>query len=69
MGKRYTVCTVQIRKMPIPERYMHVYWVHSIYPVAKAELWYLHELVFMEASVHVTFSLAFLAMTCLIQGM
>ena len=26
MGKRYTVCTVQIRKMPVPERYMHVYW-------------------------------------------
>ena len=29
MGKRYTVCTVQTRKMPVPERYMHVYWVVS----------------------------------------
>ena len=26
MGKQYTVCTVQIRKMPVLERYMHVYW-------------------------------------------
>ena len=26
MGKQYTVCMVQIRKMPVRERYMHVYW-------------------------------------------
>ena len=29
MGKWYTVCTVQIRKMPVLERYMHVYWVFT----------------------------------------
>ena len=30
MGTRYTVCTVQIRKMPVPERYMHVYWAGTL---------------------------------------
>ena len=29
MGKRYTVCTIQIRKMPVLERYLHVYWDSS----------------------------------------
>ena len=34
MGKRYTVCTVQIRKIPVPERYLHVYWTGKPHYIA-----------------------------------
>ena len=48
MGKRYTVCTVQIQKMPVLERYMHVYWAPAAIFYTKQQITFCAIIVFFQ---------------------